>query len=490
MDKIRKEFAFAPATPVPILGVPFDNVTTVETIALVEQMIQSGRPHYIATANVDFLVQAARDVELRRILFDAHLVICDGTPLVWASRLLGSPLPERVAGSDVVPLLIKLAAEKGYRPFFLGASEDSALKAIANIQHQYPSIQIAGYYSPPYSSLLEMDHEEIRRRVMAAKPDLLLVGFGCPKQEKWINMHYRSLAVPVSIGVGGTIDFLAGKLLRAPQWMQKSGTEWIFRLLQEPRRLAKRYFTDLWYFTAAIVSQFMRVRFRGRRSTSKAGPVPLRSELDYNLLQVAPRLDIEAVHRDREVLERAVQSDKSCLIDLSKVEFIDSTGIGLLIRLQKKARANGQTLLLISPSEAVARALKMMRLDEFFLQLPSIEKARDLLGNASRTVRLKSSATSNLPVLAWEGELTAANAEDIWMATFGHLSARSTSRKDIAIDLEALSFIDSTGLGIMIRARKFAAREGLTLRFERPQKNVLNVIRLSKLEDYLLGKKS
>src|SRR5690348_6248561 len=106
--------------PIAILGVPFDNVTKAEAVGLVEGMIASGRPHYLVTPNVDFLVQARRDVELRRILFEAHLVLCDGTPLLWASRLLGNPLPERVAGADIVPLLIQVAAQKGYRLFLLG----------------------------------------------------------------------------------------------------------------------------------------------------------------------------------------------------------------------------------------------------------------------------------------------------------------------------------------------------------------------------------
>src|SRR5437870_2602246 len=120
----------AVAPPIAILGVPFDNLTKTQAIQAIEQMIASREPHYLVTANVDFVVQAAEDVELRRILFDAHLVLCDGTPLVWASRLLGNPLPERVAGSDLVPLLIEVAAEKGFRLFFLGATPASADQAV------------------------------------------------------------------------------------------------------------------------------------------------------------------------------------------------------------------------------------------------------------------------------------------------------------------------------------------------------------------------
>src|SRR5947207_14844112 len=119
--------------PIAILGVPFDNVTTAQAVALVEGMVASREPRYIVTANVDFLVQARRDVELRRILFEAHLVLCDGTPLVWISRLLGNALPERVAGADLVPALIEVAARKRYRLFLLGASSESAAKAVKRL---------------------------------------------------------------------------------------------------------------------------------------------------------------------------------------------------------------------------------------------------------------------------------------------------------------------------------------------------------------------
>src|ERR1700759_3152302 len=132
--------------PIAILGVPFDNVTTSGAISLIETMIASRRPHYVVTANVDFLVQAKEDVELRRILFDAHLVLCDGTPLVWASRLLGNPLLERVAGADLVPLLLRVAAEKGYRVFFLGATPDSCDRAVRNLKKLHPDLIIADHY--------------------------------------------------------------------------------------------------------------------------------------------------------------------------------------------------------------------------------------------------------------------------------------------------------------------------------------------------------
>src|SRR5947207_10880680 len=135
--------------PVTILGVPFSDITLAQTIERIEQMIHSRRSHYIVTANVDFLVQARADVELHRILVEADLVLCDGQPLVWASRYLGQPLPERVAGADLVPLLIKLSAACGFRVFFLGGSSEVAAQAAQNMESLYPGLKICGFYSPP-----------------------------------------------------------------------------------------------------------------------------------------------------------------------------------------------------------------------------------------------------------------------------------------------------------------------------------------------------
>lgn len=247
-----------------MLGVAFDRVTFAEALERIEAMIESHEPHYIATANVDFLVQAQRDSVLRRVLLGASMVLCDGTPLVWASRLLGQPLPERVAGSDLAPQLIRLAAQKNYGLFFLGAAPATAAQATANAQAQFPNLKIS-HYSPPFRPLNEMNNHEIRERILAARPDLLFVAFGCPKAEKWMAMNYRTLGVPVMIGVGGTIDLLAGRLKRAPVWMQRAGCEWIFRLGQEPRRLFKRYAGDLWHFSRALAAELWRMKLRGRR---------------------------------------------------------------------------------------------------------------------------------------------------------------------------------------------------------------------------------
>src|SRR5688572_15196458 len=178
------------APPIGILGVPFEPLTLGTALDRVDDMIQSGQPHYLATANVDFLIQARHDVELQRILNQAALVVCDGTPILWLSRFFGNPLPERVAGSDLTPLLIERAAEKGYRIFFLGGQPDVAAEAVSKLQERFPNLVVAGHYSPPFRPLLEMNHDEIVSRIREAKPDIVFVSFGCPKAEKWMAMNY------------------------------------------------------------------------------------------------------------------------------------------------------------------------------------------------------------------------------------------------------------------------------------------------------------
>jgi len=471
--------------PIAILGVPFDNVTTAETIEAIERMVASRQPHYLVTANVDFLVQAQEDVELRRILFDAHLVLCDGTPLLWASKLLGNPLLERVAGADLVPLLLRVAAEKGYRVFLLGATPESATRAVENLKQIHPSLVVAGCYSPPFNKLLEMDHDEIQRRILEGKPDLLFVSLGCPKQEKWIAMHYRTLGVPVSAGVGATIDFLAGMVKRAPTWMQRTGLEWIYRLAQEPRRLFKRYAKDLWVFGWKIFVQVWQLQLRSRKVERPQMSAPVRAEQNWQWINLPERLDLAAVRDDALLVDQVLADGRHCLLEMDKVKFIDSTGVGLLIRLQKKIRATNRQLVLLAPSAAVRRALSLMRLQNFFAAAPDFAAAQQLI--EART-REQSSAVA-LPAsnpLFWQGEITAANAKEVWHTTEAYLSSRQ--RKELVIDLSGVRFMDSTGVGVMVRAKKLAQREGVKLAFIHLQPAVENVIQLAQLQEFLLAR--
>jgi len=472
--------------PVTILGVPFSAVTLEQTIERIEQMIHSRRAHYIVTANVDFLVQARSDVELHRILVEADLVLCDGQPLVWASRYLGQPLPERVAGADLVPLLIKLSAARGFRVFFLGGSSEVAAQAAQNMESLYPGLKICGFYSPPYNALLEMDHDEIAQRIRAAQPDLLFVSLGCPKAEKWMFMHYRSLGVPVAIGVGGTIDFLADRLKRAPLWMRRVGLEWLFRLVQEPRRLYSRYARDARQFGAAILQQLWYLQWRKPRNLNCPPTNIDVAEPTWRRIHPPPALTRPVIARDARIWSRAL--NHHCLVELSQVQFIDSTGVGLLIQLHRQLLEKDLCLILLHPSEAVRRAIRLLRLDFFFLVARDTVEARDLirarLHQRRQITALSSHAT---PPLVWHGEITAANAEQRWIVIQTQMDSFEAYDEPITVDLSGVGFIDSTGVGLLLRARKYAASKGVELRFLDPQEAVRNVFRLARLETLLLG---
>jgi N-acetylglucosaminyldiphosphoundecaprenol N-acetyl-beta-D-mannosaminyltransferase len=366
-------------SPVPILGVPFDHVTAGQAIQRIEEMIASRRPHYVVTPNVDFLVQAQRDPELHRILLEAHLVLCDGMPVLWASRLLRNPLPERVAGADLAPLLIRVAAAKGYRLFLLGASPDSAAKAVARLGKKHPNLILAGHYSPPVRELFEMDHEEMCARIRKAAPDILLVAFGCPKQEKWISRHYRSLGVPVVIGCGATIDFLGGQLRRAPMWMRRSGMEWLFRMLQEPRRLFRRYTRDLRVFGWNLLSSWWRLPL-GRAQGGQEQTATWGDAGEYwQWLKLPGQLSRATAAACLPLAERVTSTGHHCLLELADTEYVDGAGVGLLIGLQKALQTKGCRLILLAPSLAVQHALKLMRLQDFFVSVPDFDTARQAI---------------------------------------------------------------------------------------------------------------
>lgn len=369
--------------PVALLGVVFDNLTLIETVERIQEMILSGRSHYVVTANVDFLALARRDAELQRILLNAPLVLCDGTPLVWASRLFGNPLPERVAGADVVPELIRLAAAKHYRLFFLGTTEEACTTAVARLRAAFPKLDIS-HFSPPFRSLGEMDDAEIIGRIRAAKPDVLLVAFGCPKAEKWMTRHQHALRVPVLMGVGATIDFLAGRMTRAPLWMQRSGSEWIYRLGQEPRRLCKRYAKDLWFFGKAMVRQWWSMTLQGGASRSRTRTSTTFFNGVWQRVEAAGSLDKHSVQRDAAQWRAVADADRHCLLELAETKSMDSTGVAVLVHLKKHLGAAGRQLILLSPSPAVRRGLLGIGVENCFGIADDALEARAIVEAQSR----------------------------------------------------------------------------------------------------------
>ncbi|MET3132115.1 N-acetylglucosaminyldiphosphoundecaprenol N-acetyl-beta-D-mannosaminyltransferase [Oxalobacteraceae bacterium GrIS 1.11] len=224
-----------------MMGCQMDNLSMEETLQTVEGFIQSGLPHQHVVVNVDKLVKADRDPELRRIINECALINVDGMPVVWASRLLGKPLKERVAGVDLFEALMRRAAQKGWRVYLLGAREE----VVSGVKHayeiKYPGLTIAGYRNGYWKPEEEAGVVE---QIRLAQADLLFVAISSPKKEHFLGQYQALMKVPFAMGVGGTFDVAVGRVKRAPVWMQKSGLEWFYRFLQEPRRMFRRYFID------------------------------------------------------------------------------------------------------------------------------------------------------------------------------------------------------------------------------------------------------
>lgn len=227
------------------MNTEIDNLTMSEALDAIENLIHQDKNAYVVTPNVDHIVQLEKGGELVEIYKHADLILCDGKPLVWISKWYRTPIKEKISGSDLFPRLCERAAKNGYRMFFLGAAEGVAAKAAVNLSNRYPGLQVVGTYSPPFG--FEKDREELHKiieMVKEARPHILIVGLGAPKQEKFIY-HFRELLhVPISLGLGASLDFEAGNIKRAPRWMADHGLEWLYRITQDPKRLAKRYLVD------------------------------------------------------------------------------------------------------------------------------------------------------------------------------------------------------------------------------------------------------
>ena len=229
----------------PFLNTYVDNLTAKEAKECVDQLICEPGFHYVVTPNTDIVVKMQDDSELKEICENANLILTDGQIIVKLSRKTGYPIKERVCMTDFVWDVLDLAQEKGYKIFLFGGKEDVLNAATKKINEKYPFINIVDSYSPPFG--FEKDTKEIEsinERIKKSCADILIVFLGCPKQEKFIAQNKDKYCVPISITMGGCVDFIAGGVKRAPKWMQNAGLEWFYRFLQEPKRMFKRYFID------------------------------------------------------------------------------------------------------------------------------------------------------------------------------------------------------------------------------------------------------
>jgi N-acetylglucosaminyldiphosphoundecaprenol N-acetyl-beta-D-mannosaminyltransferase len=470
-----------------ILGIPIDDVFMFETLDRIEQMVQAGRTtgrtHQVATVNADFVVRAQFDPELRYLLQNADLLTADGMPLVWGVRFLGASLPGRVTGADLVPALAQRAAERGLSIFFLGGQPGVAARAVDVLKKKYPGLQVAGVHSPPFSPILDMDtsfQEEIR----SAQPDILLVAFGNPKQEKWIGMHGCRLGVPVMIGVGGSLDFIAGQFNRAPKWMQQSGLEWLYRLLQEPRRLFRRYAIDMAVFGSYFLRQWLTLHLSGSHRWHPSAYLEIvQKKAILNLHGCITRVSLDVFYP---VAQEALKASPFILVNLAQVEFLDSFAIGQLIELGNQARLAGGQLSLAAIPPRILRSLRLLKMENLFPIYSNVEEylSVELTKTAAiAAARQISSPTNGRKWTILKGpRVLDASASQVLLDT-GVLVLEENPF--VICDLSETIFLGSAGLAVLASLRQITMSMQGEFRVVICSKDALRVIKQEHFEKVL-----
>ena len=243
-----------------ILGMGISAINMEMALDSIEDWIARRESHYVCVTPVHSVMEYRKDPNLRRICSASGLTTPDGMPLVWLCRLKGHRHVDRVYGPDLMLALCERSVTRGYRHFFYGGAEGVPEQLAANLQHRFPGLTIVGTYSPPFRPLTPEEDDQAVQMINEASPDVVWVGLGSPKQERWMAAHISRVKAPVIIGVGAAFDFLTGRKRQAPRWMQRNGLEWLFRLLTEPRRLWRRYLVNNPLFILLVLAQALELR--------------------------------------------------------------------------------------------------------------------------------------------------------------------------------------------------------------------------------------
>ena len=490
-----------------ILGIPVDDLTMPDTVQRILEMTENYRQDQtlraVATINVDFLVNclswSSRSVRYREvvtILRQASLVTADGMPIVWLSTLLGGGLPERVPGSDLVPQLAQEAAARGKSLYLLGGRVEAAKQAADYLRDNNPSLRVAGVDSPfvhtegeKLGAAVEED-ETICSRINAARPDILLVGFGNPKQELWIHRNRHRLEVPVAIGVGGTFHFLAGDVRRAPEWMQRFGMEWVYRLWREPRRLWRRYCLGLLKFgfmagtavTAYALRRAVSLTARSRPDDSRQGLLFLSAGKSIHVVSLPPRVNGETLDDLREEADVALLQD-AVVVDFRQVLVLTASAMGFLCELYTRARDHGKPFYGMGLRSGVRVLLEANRmwdlLEDCMCADPKglVARFRERWSNIDCFFCVR--AEQSCKVLGFFGQVDALQLAEVDVKSL----ISEFIDTHCVVDLSYCSFIDSTGLSVLVQIFRKLNASGKAFIVCGPRDDTKRALKLVKLDN-------
>ncbi|MEM7697770.1 MAG: WecB/TagA/CpsF family glycosyltransferase [Verrucomicrobiota bacterium] len=357
---------------VELFGIPFSRISSEGMIDEVNSSVSEhhGLPgtRHALTPNVDFIRRAQGSSSAKQLIRGADYVLCDSRPVFWLSRIFRRNLPEQVAGSDLVPRLLEDANEKARSLFLFGSDEATLEKVRSRLATDYPKVRVAGSISPPFGEIEDWDNEAYLAEINNSKPDLLLVGLGFPKQDQWIARYKRRLAVPISFGVGASLDFIAGKQTRAPRWVKLVGFEWLWRFGTDPLRLGPRYVAGFSALGKAVLTQLgwiglRRLRFNRRRRRSQ------RKLFNGAILPGTVVARFEEGHEplvSKTVAQEGDWNGVAC--DLAGLDNLDSKSEEVLSRLLRDAARSGKQAAVLSPSAQVRAYLRLSGWSELVKQ--------------------------------------------------------------------------------------------------------------------------
>jgi N-acetylglucosaminyldiphosphoundecaprenol N-acetyl-beta-D-mannosaminyltransferase len=497
--------------PVNIFGVPVDNLSmdcAIDRIlALAEQYKVDQVAKHVITLNVDFLMNSLnwrtngpeRHPELFEVLQKADLVTADGMPIVWLSRLLNAPINSRVTGADIVPELSRKIAETGHSVYFLGGNNDVAKKASDALKKEFPGLNVVGYSSPYVLTEGEemfnsqRNDVEILDEINSLSPDILLVGFGNPKQELWFNRNRHNLKVGVTIGIGGTYEFITGNVSRAPGWVQNSGFEWVYRIIQDPKRLWKRYalgIPKLAYITASLLINHYRhvlsSRYVVRQKKRMLCDIQPSVSDHVITISLSRRLDFESMIILIKNWEKEMLNYKKIQFDFIDVEYIDAIALGMLIRLFKQIKLKNIQI------ETVGIV------NENIISLFKATRVWDVINNQNAiNTEINKMDTEQL-ILSDKISVKKENENElaVQIKLYGRLDASSQHffdslcgvvfnyNKHIIFDFNELNFLDSTGLRLFFQVKKDLDKINKKIIFFSVNDNIKQLLKITKLDNY------
>jgi N-acetylglucosaminyldiphosphoundecaprenol N-acetyl-beta-D-mannosaminyltransferase len=478
--------------PLVFLGVPLSNLTMEETVSKIIELIEDYKkdlqPRYIATLNADFLVQSnqwnfgeARFPELLHTLRQASIVTTDGMPILWACRAMGSYVKERVTGSDLLPKLSEALSEHKKSVFLLGGSEKTLKLCTLYLQALYPDLTIAGTAHLQIDIKGEaLDRAATRDTILIeqinrSNADLLFINLGNPKQEVWFERVKNQLHVPVSIGIGGAFDLLTGTISRAPIWMQKSGLEWSYRLMQEPKRLWKRYFVDLFKFTYMVLPPLIfhnlnRLVYKifyqkqGAKIKLKSSLLFISTYHTIALIPLPSRLTPLVSDEIKNNLDDLFSQD-ALIFDFINVRHLDLEGVWLLLYISQRVKKEKRQFFLLNVSGDIRLLLKLHRVWDT-LEDSHCNSSKGVItqlhqnGNSTSFFYDAIQQEQHLVIISFFGRLDNANNYEEYLKKLKPI----IYQKDCILDFKYCYYIDNTGFQFLLELQDLQKEHFISLK--------------------------